>query len=242
VLLLLHQEPLMKSLTTGNNMDAIKKLQSMSPESRAKLKWNDPIIVEYTKAVEDKLGLPEGVGRAILYAENRGTKHDSHTVSSANARGLMQMTDHTMKLRKGEWKHNPLDPVENIFHALRFYKEILENEYKGNIKAAFAGYNGGPENGKPVLKGKPPVAEEARGYLEKTKEWYTSYVKEKAVAKQEPPANETVADNTPAPTTPNDAEGKTGTLGVIEGGPKPAPVPTPPADDGPKLTSFTARG
>lgn len=178
-------------------MNAIQKLKQMTPEQRSKLKWNDPVIQEYAAAVEQKLNLPEGVGRALLFAENNGFKdgtivasnNDSSVVSASKARGLLQVTDSTMKLRNGEWKHDPLDPVENIYHGLRFFQEILVNEYKDNVKAAFAGYNGGPKQGKAVLEGSSPSAKETQDYLVKAKNWYEGHVSQQPtnVLKNEAP-------------------------------------------------------
>ena len=161
-------------------MDAIAELKAMSPEQRSKLKWNDPVIDALADKLEQAEGLPQYSLRALKFAENTGYKegklvfsnNDSTAVSPAGAKGMMQFMDKTQALQGGMFKHNHLDPVESLAAAAKYFKYTLTNQYKGNVAAAFADYNGGPNAAKQVLAGKKPKVTETADYLEKIKEFY----------------------------------------------------------------------
>jgi len=160
-------------------MDWIKELQGMTPEQRKTLVWNDPRLERLAEAVEKKYELPNGAIRALKFAENTGlkdgklseSKNDSTARSVVNGRpgaeGVMQFMPATRKLQNGLFEHNPLDPVESIDAAGRYLQFTLKNQYKGNIIAAFADYNGGPAQAKLVMEGKRPKAAETDNYLSK---------------------------------------------------------------------------
>ena len=161
-------------------MDALTKLQAMTPEQRSKLPWNDPMLDELADKLEQADGLPQYSLRALKFAENTGykdgkiefTKNDSSAISPKGAKGIMQFMDNTQKLQGGMFKHNHLDPVESLAAASRYLKYTLNNQYKGNVVAAFADYNGGPPAANNVIAGKKPPKEETINYLEKIKEFY----------------------------------------------------------------------
>jgi len=161
-------------------MDAIAELKSMSVEDRSKLKWDDPRLDALADKLEQKHELPPSTLKALKWAENTGLKegkiskssNDSTAVSPAGAKGLMQIMDATQQLQGGMFKHNHLDPVESLDAAAKYLKYTLTNQYKGNVAAAFADYNGGPTVAKQVLKGKMPSNAETAGYLNKIKEFY----------------------------------------------------------------------
>lgn len=162
-------------------MDAIEELKTMSVEDRSKLKWDDPRLDALADKLEQKHELPASTLKALKWAENTGLKegkiskssNDSTTVNkSSGAKGLMQFMDATQELQGGMFKHNHLDPVESLDAAAKYLKYTLTNQYKGNVAAAFADYNGGPTVAKQVLKGKMPSNTETAGYLNKIKEFY----------------------------------------------------------------------
>jgi membrane-bound lytic murein transglycosylase MltF len=178
--MLLMLSPSLTNLRAFNNMDAIAELKAMSPEARSKLKWNDPMIEALTEKLEQAEGLPQHSLKALKFAENTGYKNgklefsnnDSTAVSPAGAKGMMQFMDKTQELQGGMFKHNHLDPVESLAAAAKYFKYTLTNQYKGNVAAAFADYNGGPNAAKQVLAGKKPSVPETANYLEKIKEFY----------------------------------------------------------------------
>ncbi len=178
--MLLMLSPSLTNLKGSSNMDAIAELKAMSVEERSKLKWNDSKLDALADKLEKAEGLPQYSLKALKFAENTGYKdgklvfsnNDSTAVSPAGAKGLMQFMDKTQELQKGMFKHNPSDPVESMAAAAKYFKYTLTNQYKGNVAAAFADYNGGPNAAKQVLAGKKPGVPETAEYLEKIKEFY----------------------------------------------------------------------
>jgi soluble lytic murein transglycosylase-like protein len=163
------------------NMSWVDELMKMPLEERTKLTWHDPKIVSLAEATEKKYNLPPGSLRAIKYAENsyikngvvqQNLKQNSTATSPAGAQGIMQIMPATQKLQNGMFKHNPLDPVENIDAAGRYLQFTLKNQYKGNLLAAIADYNGGPKQAKAVMAGKKPTAKETDDYMIKAKSYF----------------------------------------------------------------------
>jgi hypothetical protein len=162
-------------------MDWIDELQKMAVEERTKLPWHDPKLLKLAEATEKKNGLPDGSLRALMFAENsyikdgkvrQNLKQDSTAKSPVGAQGVMQIMPATQELQNGMFKHNALDPVENIHAAGKYLQFTLKNQYKGNVLAAFADYNGGPKQAKAVLQGKLPPAKETLDYMSKIKSYY----------------------------------------------------------------------
>jgi membrane-bound lytic murein transglycosylase MltF len=161
-------------------MDALAELKAMTPEQRSKLTWNDPRLDALADKLEQAEGLPQHSLKALKFAENTGYKdgklgfsnNTSSAVSRAGAKGIMQFMDSTQNLQGGMFKHNPLDPVESLGAAAKYLRYTLDNQYKGNVVAAFADYNGGPTQAENVLKGKKPTKAETKQYLDKIKEFY----------------------------------------------------------------------
>lgn len=164
-----------------NMADPIAELKAMSVEERSKLKWNDPRLDYVATELEKQFKIPEGVIRAIKFAENTGFKNgkvsysnnDSSATSSAGATGIMQFTKKTMSLG---FEHNPADPIESMNAAAKLLSQ--ENKrMKGNWAATFAQYNGGTSQGKLVMAGKLPKFKETADYLEKIKTYYKENTK-----------------------------------------------------------------
>jgi hypothetical protein len=185
-------------------MSSWKELQKLSVEERSKLKWNDPRIIDYVSTVEQQFNLPKHSLLTVLHAENSyidksnsvklNTSNDSTTVSKAMARGVMQFTDATMSLMNGRWKHKADDPLENVWFAADYFSHTLNNQYKGNVVAAIADYNGGPENKKKGIKnalnvmvGKLPDSKETKDYLTKAAFFANSFEAGAPIPAPEPP-------------------------------------------------------
>jgi hypothetical protein len=159
------------------------ELYKMKPEERTNLQWDDPRLTAMAEAIEKQYDLPIGIIRAIKFAENTGivngkispSKNTSKAKSPKGAQGIMQFMPGTMKLQGGKFQHNPLDPVESIEAAGRYLQHTLKYQYKGNVLAAIADYNGGPNQAKRVLQGKKPAAQETKDYLEKTMRWFEQF-------------------------------------------------------------------
>ena len=108
------------SITPGLN--SIDKLE----------KYND-IINDASKTY----GVDKNLIKAVVLAESAG---NSNAVSSAKAKGLMQLIDSTAKDMgvKNIW-----DPRENIFGGTKYLSKLLQ-QFDGNVDKALAGYNAGP--------------------------------------------------------------------------------------------------
>ena len=75
--------------------------------------------------------------KAVIAAESGG-KADS--LSSKNAKGLMQLLDTTAK---EVGVTNVFDPHENILGGTKYLKDLIE-KFSGNVDMALASYNAGP--------------------------------------------------------------------------------------------------
>lgn len=168
-------------------MSPVDELLNMPVEERTKLPWHDQRLSYVASKLEQQYGLPAGVLRAIKFAENTGlddkgqiskSNNDSTAQSRVGAQGIMQIMPATQKLQKGAFKHNPLDPIESLDAAARYMKHTLTKQYKGNVVAAIADYNGGPTQAKYVLKGKKPAAKETANYLKKVEAFFSTEFKE----------------------------------------------------------------
>ncbi|MBI5325113.1 MAG: lytic transglycosylase domain-containing protein [Ignavibacteriae bacterium] len=106
--------------------------------------------------------VPKNVIKAIIGAESAGR---TDAVSSAGAKGLMQLMDGTAD---NLGVRNSFDPRQNIFGGTKYIKQMLE-KFDGNIDYALAGYNAGPGN---VMKysGIPPF-KETQAYVVRVKKY-----------------------------------------------------------------------
>jgi len=106
--------------------------------------------------------VPINVIKAIIGAESAG-KADA--VSSAGAKGLMQLMDGTAD---NLGVRNSFDAKQNIFGGTKYIKLMLD-KFDGNIDHALAAYNAGPGN---VMKysGVPPF-KETQSYVVRVKKY-----------------------------------------------------------------------
>ncbi len=119
---------------SGAKLKVLQKIKAYSSDSVLEN------VGKYSDIVNEAAGtydLKPNLIRAVIAAESAG-KPDS--VSSKNAKGLMQLTDETAK-EMGVM--NAFDPRENIMGGARYLKTLLE-KYSGNIKKTLASYNAGP--------------------------------------------------------------------------------------------------
>lgn len=165
-----------------------KELLKLSPEEKAKVKYNDPRLDSFAATVEERYGLPPGIIEAV---KNAGEKSASTAVSKAKgggAKGVMQFMDST----RAVYKHDPLDPLASIDAAGQYFKDILKRT-GGNVKAALAEYNGGTVARKAVEKGLEPPAEETRKYIKRVMEYGKQKFGKQASAEEVLPAVELLA-------------------------------------------------
>lgn len=94
---------------------------------------------EIIQEASETHGVDKNIIKAVILAESAG-KEDA--ISSANAKGLMQLIDATADYLG---VRNVWNPKENIFGGTKYLAELLR-KYNGDLKLALAGYNAGPGN------------------------------------------------------------------------------------------------
>jgi len=123
--------------------------------------------------------IPEALIRAVIKVESN---YDPRAISTANARGLMQLIPATAERMMVRDIH---DPRQNIFGGVR-YLRILANLFNGDLELTVAAYNAG-ENAVIRFGGIPPY-EETQGYVVKVLGYYRHYRAAPAPAPASAPA------------------------------------------------------
>lgn len=143
------------------------------------LQYNDPRLDEYAQFVEQKLGLPPGTVLALKNAGERTPKKPGEpwARSPKGAQGVMQFMPATIEA----FPHDPENPFENIY-AAGLYMQNAIKQYRGNVAAAFADYNGGPRQARPVVEGQRPPARETFNYLVRVKRYLMQHAAETTAA------------------------------------------------------------
>lgn len=118
-------------------------------------------IEKYDKHIEEAsktFGVDKEIIKSIILAESAG---NHKAVSSAKAKGLMQLMDSTATEMGVK---NVFNPRENIFGGTKYFAQMLR-QYSGDLKLALAAYNAGPKNVE-KYNGVPPFAE-TKSYINK---------------------------------------------------------------------------
>lgn len=94
-------------------------------------------IDELVSRASQTYGVPESLIKAVIETES---SFNASTVSSAGAKGLMQLMDGTAR---GLGVSDSFDPAQNIDGGTRYLSYQLQR-FNGNEKTALAAYNAGP--------------------------------------------------------------------------------------------------
>lgn len=145
------------------------------------------------QSLVDKYAGEFGLDAAMVYGViHTESKFDPYAVSSAQAKGLMQLRDETARDCAKELKisgfttDSLFEPEVNIRLGCYYLKKLLKT-YNGNIETAIAAYNGGPGNVDKWLKDQSISKEhgilshipfpETQNYVERVMRAYQTYQK-----------------------------------------------------------------
>lgn len=125
---------------------------------------SDQRFAAHIAEASQRFRIPEHWIRAVLEAESA---RDIRAVSSAGARGLMQiMPDTWAELRAiHRLGDDPFDPRDNIIAGTAYLREMLDRY--GNVGAMLAAYNAGPGRYDEYLATGRPLPAETRAYVTK---------------------------------------------------------------------------
>ncbi|AKG35721.1 lytic transglycosylase domain-containing protein [Paenibacillus durus] len=118
------------------------------------------------QAASSKYGVPTDLIKAVIDTES---SFNPNVVSSAGAKGLMQLMDGTAE---GLGVSDPFDPAQSIDGGVRYLSYQL-NRFNGQEKMALAAYNAGPAR---VIKLGVSTDEELMQQLDKLPEETQAYI------------------------------------------------------------------
>ncbi len=130
-----------------------------SYESLKRLDYFDSII----NKASNEFGVDEKILKSVILAESAA---NSKAVSSAGAKGLMQLMDSTASELGVE---NSFDPQQNIMGGAKYLSKMLR-QYDGDLELSLAAYNAGPgavnkHNGVPPFEETKNYITRIKGYL-----------------------------------------------------------------------------
>jgi len=158
------------------NFEPIKKIVKRKVRRRIK---GQPQVEEFDlEAIIDFYARDYNVSPALVKAVIKAESNfDPYVVSSAGARGLMQLMPSTALEMKVE---DTFDPEQNIGGGVQYLARMLEL-FNNDTRLALAAYNAGPGN---VLRyGGIPPFKETRNYVPKVLSYYDTYKNDTAPIK-----------------------------------------------------------
>ncbi|MDR2386785.1 MAG: lytic transglycosylase domain-containing protein [Deltaproteobacteria bacterium] len=132
-------------------------------------------VNEIIQRVSQALGLDPSLIKAVIQTESNFNRK---AVSSAGAKGLMQLMPGTAKEMGVK---DPFNPLDNIWGGARYLKRMLDS-YGGNLNKALAAYNWGPGNVNRHGTASKNLPRETRRYIEVVNRNYKRFKKSTASA------------------------------------------------------------
>ncbi|NWF88854.1 MAG: transglycosylase SLT domain-containing protein [Ignavibacteriaceae bacterium] len=156
------------------------ELNNKEPEIPSAKPSNSAIsrLSKYEDLIDEasaKFGVNRDLIKSVILAESAAKEN---ALSSANAKGLMQIIDPTAEILgiKNVW-----DPKENIMGGTKYLAQLLR-QYNGDIKLALAGYNAGPARVE-EFNGIPPY-KETKNYINRVLAYLKNF-EEKSYARKQ---------------------------------------------------------
>ncbi len=152
-----------------------KVLQKINAYSSGSILEN---VGKYSDIINEASGtydIEPNLIKAVIAAESGG---QADSLSSKNAKGLMQLVDTTAK---EVGVNNVFDPHDNIMGGTKYLKNLVE-KFSGNIDMALASYNAGP--GAVEQYGGIPPFNETQNYVKRVKSYLQMFEAENPSSNQ----------------------------------------------------------
>lgn len=137
----IRTEPIQTGELILENNNKLDNNTNINSNSRIYSSEDDSVDMEKIYNTVDKYSSEYGVDRNLVLAIiKQESNFNSNAVSSAGAKGLMQLMDFNSE---AYGVNNPFDIDENIEAGIKHIKSYL-NMYDGNVEMALMAYNAGP--------------------------------------------------------------------------------------------------
>jgi len=130
--------------------------------------YNEDLFDHVISEASQSHGISFSLLKALIKTES---DFNPRAVSSAGARGLMQLMPENIKTLKIK---NPFDPRENIMGGTRYLKQLI-NRFNGKLPLALAAYNAGP--GVVEKYQRIPPFQETENFVKQVMEYYSLFSK-----------------------------------------------------------------
>jgi soluble lytic murein transglycosylase-like protein len=130
--------------------------------------YNEDLFDHVISEASQTHGISFSLLKALIKTES---DFNPRAVSSAGARGLMQLMPENIKTLKIK---NPFDPRENIMGGTRYLKQLI-NRFNGKLPLALAAYNAGP--GVVEKYRRIPPFQETENFVKQVMEYYSLFSK-----------------------------------------------------------------
>jgi len=130
--------------------------------------YNEDVFDHVISEASQTHGISFSLLKALIKTES---DFNPRAVSSAGARGLMQLMPENIKTLKIK---NPFDPRENIMGGTRYLKQLI-HRFNGKLPLALAAYNAGP--GVVEKYQRIPPFQETENFVKQVMEYYSLFSK-----------------------------------------------------------------